>query len=336
MTVLGTAPSVVGVEQGESALDAAGHRYFFLGSDGTGTSYVYVMNTQTGQQIAALAAGFSGGLQFDPGSGDLFGLRHNPTQKVEEFCTEDPTTGTVTVLGTAPSVVGVEQGESALDAAGHRYFFLGSDGTGTSYVYVMNTQTGQQIAALAAGFSGGLQFAPQQNGTPSASLEGVGLTLDYVQINADGSKTDLHSTAPTGAGSYTVTAAFAGSADYAAASKTVAFTISKAKPAFSNLSSPSSIVHGTAATTFSGELSVNGLFPTGMLTVTLTGPNGATASGSASLNANGSFSVIVTTGSLPAGSYTITYGYIDSGDADDSGGADFTPATDKTSKLRIT
>ncbi len=90
VTVIGTAPSVVGVEQGESALDAAGHRYFFLGSDGTGTSYVYVMNTQTGQQIAALAAGFSGGLQFDPSSGDLFGLRYNFTQKVEEFCTRTP------------------------------------------------------------------------------------------------------------------------------------------------------------------------------------------------------------------------------------------------------
>jgi sugar lactone lactonase YvrE len=61
--------------------------------------------------------------------------------------------------------------------------------------------------------------------TPANTLEGVGLTLDYVRLNSNGTTTDLGSSAPTLPGNYTVTASFAGSADYTSTSATTTFTI---------------------------------------------------------------------------------------------------------------
>ncbi len=344
MTVLGTASGVVGVAQGESALDAAGHRYFFLGSDATGASFVYVMDTQTGQEIAALPAGFSGGLQYDPGSGDLLGLRFHSTgggpiaQGYEEFCTEDPTTGNVTVICTAPSVVGVAQGESALDAAGHRYFFVGFDGTGTSFVYVMDTQTGQEIAALptvvSAGFSSSLRFGPEQDGTPSAGLEGVSLTLDYQQLDANGDViSDLGAAAPTSAGSYQVTASFAGSTDYGAASASTTFTI--ALPA--------------TTTTVSSSLNPSVFNQSVKFTATVTNASGAAAptgsveffdgsidlgAGSALHRAGAGYTSTISIKSLPAGVDNVVAVYTATGDFASSSGSvaqTVTPATPKIS-----
>jgi uncharacterized repeat protein (TIGR01451 family) len=68
------------------------------------------------------------------------------------------------------------------------------------------------------------------NGIPGSSLEGVGLTLDYIKLNSDGTTTDLGSSAPYLPGSYSVTASFAGSTDYAAASNTTSFTIQLPTP----------------------------------------------------------------------------------------------------------
>ena len=74
------------------------------------------------------------------------------------------------------------------------------------------------------------------NGTPYAavatinsghSLEGVTPTLDYQQ-SINGVWNDLSANAPINAGSYDVTVNFAGSTDYAAASQTVGFSITKA------------------------------------------------------------------------------------------------------------
>ena len=77
--------------------------------------------------------------------------------------------------------------------------------------------------ALVAGVVSGV------DATPTPTLEGVGLTLDYLKLNADGSTAaDLGSTAPTAGGSYAVTATFAGSADYSAASARTTFTIAQA------------------------------------------------------------------------------------------------------------
>jgi hypothetical protein len=90
------------------------------------------------------------------------------------------------------------------------------------------TYNGQSFAATAT--VGGVVYGVDE--TPAATLEGVGLKLDYVRLNDDGTTTDLGSTAPSGAGSYQVTASFAGSADYLASSATTSFTIQKADANF--------------------------------------------------------------------------------------------------------
>jgi hypothetical protein len=149
------------------------------------------------------------------------------------------------------------------------------------------------------------------SGQPGAALEGVGLTLQYVRLNADGTTTDLGSQAPAVAGDYRVTASFAGSADYTPATASVNFTIARATPTFSQLSSPTIIV-GTAETTLSGRLSLGALIPTGSVSIAL---NGGTLL--AAIGSDGSFSATFATALLAPGSYGIGYSY--AGDANFTG-----------------
>src|SRR5205823_4220918 len=81
------------------------------------------------------------------------------------------------------------------------------------------TYTGSPFpaAATVAGVIPGL------DATPAATLEGVGLTLTYF-AGTSATGTPLPG-APSAVGTYTALASFAGSADYAAASATVTFTI---------------------------------------------------------------------------------------------------------------
>ncbi len=72
---------------------------------------------------------------------------------------------------------------------------------------------------------------PGVDDTPSSSLEGVTPTLDYEQVDANGNViAELGVTAPTQAGSYVVTANFAGSTDYGGSMVGTTFTISQATP----------------------------------------------------------------------------------------------------------
>jgi hypothetical protein len=141
------------------------------------------------------------------------------------------------------------------------------------------------------------------DGQQGASLEGVGLSLDYLQLNADGSETDLGSQAPTAAGDYHVTASFAGSADYMPATASANFSIAQATPLFSLLSSPT-ITYGTAAVILSGRLSLGTLIPTGSVGITLNG-----VMQTATVGSDGSFSASFGTLALAPGAYAISYVY---------------------------
>ena len=95
------------------------------------------------------------------------------------------------------------------------------------------------------------------------------------------------------AGACVITASQAGSVDYdAAADVARTVTIASATPALSSLSSPA-IEAGTASTTISGTIGVNGLVPAGSVTITV---GGSTVSAPIALN--GQFSATVTTASL--------------------------------------
>jgi hypothetical protein len=166
------------------------------------------------------------------------------------------------------------------------------------------TYNGQPFSATAtvAGVVSGV------DSNPSASLEGVSPTITYYLLNADGTKT-LLTGAPSSAGRYQAVASFAGSADYAAASRSLTFTIKKATPLFSLLTSPT-ISKGTANTVLSGNISLSSLIPAGeQVKITV---NGVTVI--AIIQANGSFSATIATGSLGIGKHTITYSYAGDGD----------------------
>jgi hypothetical protein len=80
----------------------------------------------------------------------------------------------------------------------------------------------------AGGVFNGSAYAATATVNGGPTLEGAGLTLDYVNT---ATMADLGSTAPTNAGSYKVTATFAGSIDYAMTSKFTTFAITQATPA---------------------------------------------------------------------------------------------------------
>src|SRR5439155_1214171 len=113
-------------------------------------------------------------------------------------------------------------------------------------------------------------------------------------------------TAPTNAGTYQVTASFAGNANYTNASNTASITISRATPVFSNLVG-STITFGDTPTVLLGKASKGALIPTGNVAITL---NGVTQQ--AAIQGGGTFSSSFATGALtvvPGSPYTITYNY---------------------------
>ena len=95
-----------------------------------------------------------------------------------------------------------------------------------------------------------------------STLENTGLSLDYRQVNPHGGTTDLGSTAPADAGSYTVVASFAGSADYATGSSAaLPFTVTPATLTGVSVKAVN-IIYGTvlANSQLSGTASVAGSF----------------------------------------------------------------------------
>jgi hypothetical protein len=148
-----------------------------------------------------------------------------------------------------------------------------------------------------------------------------GTALGAAQLNATANVPGSFNYTP---GSGTVLSAGAGqpllasftptdTTNYNPASKNVQINVSKATPSFSNLSSPL-ITYGTATTNLSGKLSFGSLIPTGSVAITL---NSVTQN--AAIQAGGNFSSAFATGSLAAGSYSISYSY--------AGGANFNSAS---------
>ncbi len=133
------------------------------------------------------------------------------------------------------------------------------------------------------------------NGSAAANLEGVTPTVTYCQGNT------CSSTPPTQAGTYTATASFAGSADYAAVqSKPVTFTIAKATP---------TIQISDAGGTYNGSA-----FPA---TVTVRGVSGSAAASLEGVTATVTYcqgTSCSATAPIQAGTYTATASFAGSAD----------------------
>jgi hypothetical protein len=138
-------------------------------------------------------------------------------------------------------------------------------------------------------------------GSAASSLEGVAPTLTYY-AGATAAGTPL-SSAPIDAGTYTVVASFAGSADYSAVhSAPVTFTIGRASAMIVLASSGGSAVYGqpvTFVTTVAAGAPAAGA-PTG----TVTFFDGATALATVPLDSSGT--AALTTSVLAVGSHSIT------------------------------
>src|SRR5262249_43819393 len=103
---------------------------------------------------------------------------------------------------------------------------------------------------------------------------------------------------------YTASANFAGDTNHTPSSDSKDFSIAAVTPAFSNLSAPPPITAGTASTTLGGRIAAGALIPPGSVTI-----SAGSASTTATIAGDGSFSAALNTSGLAAGSYTITYDY---------------------------
>ncbi|HMC77968.1 MAG TPA: DNA/RNA non-specific endonuclease [Vicinamibacterales bacterium] len=164
--------------------------------------------------------------------------------------------------------------------------------------------------------------------TVSASGGDSGNPVTFAASGAcTASGVDGSTISPVSAGTCTVTASQAGSDLYNAAADVVrSFTVSQAAPSFSGLTS-ATIEAGTAATTFSGTLGVNGLVPPGSVVITV-----GAGSVNAPIGAGGSFSASVATASLPASAapYAVTYSYAGSANFNGASGAGTLTVVDTT------
>jgi hypothetical protein len=170
------------------------------------------------------------------------------------------------------------------------------------------------------------------NGVPGTSLEGVTPTLTYY-VGSNTSGTSLGSAAPSAAGTYTVVASFAGSADYTSASSTpVTFTINPAttQTRLSSSGNPSGLGQSVTFGATVGPIAPGGGIPSG----TVTFKDGATTLGTVGLT-NG-VGTLSTTG-LTLGSHSITAVYnSDTTNYTGSTAAPLTQVVENTSKTTLT
>jgi hypothetical protein len=128
---------------------------------------------------------------------------------------------------------------------------------------------------------------------------------------------------PVNAGTYLVLVTFtSGDSHYGNATRLASFTIGKATPTFSNLTSPT-IAQGDTTTTLSGSIAAGAAVPAGdYVIVTLNGVSEA-----AMVGTNGTFAVSFDTSTLPMGTYTVAYKY--------AGDANFSAANTASSTLKV-
>jgi PhoPQ-activated pathogenicity-related protein len=186
----------------------------------TGTPEVY-----NGSPFPATAtiAGIVAGVDNTPGS-SLEGVPLTFTYYMGTNFTGTPLPGPPSTAGEFTALASFAGSQDySLHGAGHSYFIFQA----TPTIAVSNpSDTFNGSPAIATATIAGV--VPGVDNTPGSTLEGVPLTLSYF-AGTSISGTPLPGP-PTIAGQYTVLASFAGSQDYEALGKGVAFVISQATP----------------------------------------------------------------------------------------------------------
>jgi len=291
--------------------------------EGVGLTLDYV-NTVTGQDLGVAApivagnytvtATFAGSADYVPASSSAnFTIgKATPTVAVyDNGGTYDGSTAfaaTATVNGGTSlenvgltldyvnTVTGQDLGAAAPIAAGNYEVIASFDGSvdylpASSSANFTIAQTTPLISVSDNGgtYDGTAAFPATASVNGGASLEGVGLTLDYE--NAVTSQ-DLGATAPIAAGSYEVTASFAGSVDYLPASSSANFTIAQATPNVS-VSDNGGAYTGTSYSAAGEAVGVDGSTPVAGI-ISYSYYAGSTASG-----------IGTSTAPLSVGTYTV-------------------------------
>ncbi len=167
---------------------------------------------------------------------------------------------------------------------------------------------------------------PPAGETVKITINGTSVTATIAANGAfTSSAFDTHA---LDAGSYPIQYDYADDGNFKAATdSTTKLTVNKATPTFSNLAPSQTIVYATNSILLFGTISAPGpLYPPPGETISITI---GTASGSATIGANGTFSTTFTTSSIPASGtpYTIKYSY--------AGDKDFDSATDSSTTLTV-
>ena len=163
---------------GVSTLDTVGNRYFFVGSNDSGTTLrLYQIDPATGGSTAI------NGLQYDDGEGVLDALASVGAGD-RQLAAINPATGGVTLLGSpiAAAALSTTSGSDTLDASGDRYFFSGQPALGNWKIYSINTTNGAVLANPdLTGDSTtrfGLEWDPRRAARRAdRALDGVGLAV---------------------------------------------------------------------------------------------------------------------------------------------------------------
>lgn len=174
----------LGVPGGVTAFDAAGNRFFFIGTPGAEFVHrIYTVDTVTGAVLGNPTVDPATsilGLEYDAAEGVLYALR-NPGDGGKQLVRLDPATGVATAVSASISPpLGIPGGVNALDAAGNKFFFLGVPTAESDYrIYTIDTATGAvpgnpSIAGSASQFFVGLAFSAP-SGPPPGPTD---LTID--------------------------------------------------------------------------------------------------------------------------------------------------------------
>lgn len=149
-TDLGILNGVQTLSLGESAIDPIGNRYFIVTNLG-----LTVVNYRSGAIINTFPlTAFIKGLEFDPGSGLIYGSYWNGSQEI--FAGVNPTTGVLNDIAILSGVQTLSVGESSLDPLNGRYFNVTNLGLMT-----IDVQTGAVLNVVSNNIGmKGIEFDP--------------------------------------------------------------------------------------------------------------------------------------------------------------------------------
>ena len=142
--------NVNGIGGGTVTFNSNTSKYIFIGYDSNVNSLI-VINTQNGtvEYSGALGSGNSlGELEYDNNSNKLFCLYRNINinPNLFNFAEIDTLTAGITIIGSLDEILSISSTSSVYDHASSSYIFNGTDTSGVSRLYVINSNTGQIIS----------------------------------------------------------------------------------------------------------------------------------------------------------------------------------------------